>query len=98
MNYLLGTASVMSVSTRNDGANICPGGSGTCTGVSWQAANNEDTYTTGQVALAVAEYGKLKGANTIATNSGALAGKTWLEISQGIINQFSASPKFVDQR
>ena len=35
INYLLNNATVTTVSTRNDGVNICPGGSGTCTGVYW---------------------------------------------------------------
>ena len=41
--YLLSTASATTVSTRNDGVNICGGGS--CTAVYWNAAGNEDSYT-----------------------------------------------------
>jgi hypothetical protein len=33
MAYLLANASTMTVSTRNDGVNICPGGTGSCMGV-----------------------------------------------------------------
>ena len=35
INYLLNSASVTAVDKRNDGANICPGGATTCTGVYW---------------------------------------------------------------
>ena len=89
MNYLLASASTTSVSTRNNGTNICPGG-GTCLGVSWQAFNNEDTYTTGLIAPAVALYAAGH-AGDVATTSGPLANKTWGEIAQGITNMFAAS-------
>ncbi len=89
--YLLANASTTSVSTRNNGSNICPGGSGSCLGVSWQAFNNEDTYTTGLVAPALALYAATKGAGSVATSSGPLANRTWTEIAQGITNMFAAS-------
>jgi len=68
MNYLLSTASTATVNTRNDGVNICPGGVGNCTSVYWYGAG-ETTYTTGQVAMAIADYGKLKGAGAVATTT-----------------------------
>jgi len=49
--YLLSVATRTPVSTRNDGVNICPGGSGSCDAVYWNAANNEDSYTTGSSCL-----------------------------------------------
>jgi hypothetical protein len=88
--YLLANASVMTVSTRNDGVNICPGGSGSCTGVYWYGAG-ESTYTTGLVATAIDLYGVTKGASAVATKSGPLAGMTWTAIAQGITNEFAAS-------
>lgn len=90
ISYLLNLASTTTISTRNDGANICPGGSGSCLGVWWDAANNEDTYTTGLIAPALAFYA-FDRANEIATTSGPLANKTWGEIAQGITNMFAAS-------
>jgi hypothetical protein len=89
ISYLLANATKNTVSTRNDGVNICPGG-GTCSGVFWNAANNEDTYTTGLIAPAIALYGATQGAGTVATASGPLAGMTWGQIAQGITNVFAA--------
>lgn len=89
ISYLLQSASTMSVSTRNDGASICPGGSGSCTGVYW-SGNGEATYTTGQVAMAIATYAK-GNPNAVATTSGPLANMTWKDIAQGIINSYAAS-------
>lgn len=86
--YLLSTASTATVSTRNDGINICPGGSGNCTGVYWNG-NGEATYTTGLVAPAIAQYA-VSHPNDVATSSGPLAGMTWREIAQGITNEFAA--------
>jgi hypothetical protein len=91
INYLLTTATKTTVATRNDGVNICPGGSGSCSGVFWNAASNEDTYTTGLIAPAIALYGATKGAGTVATTTGPLAGMTWGQIAQGITNVFAAS-------
>ena len=54
--YLLSAATLITVSTRNDGVNICPGGSGNCNGIYWDAANNEDSYTTGLVASGLDTY------------------------------------------
>lgn len=88
MSYLLGNATVVTVSTRNDGISICPGG-GTCPAVFWNAAGG-DTYTTGLVAPAIALYAKSH-PDDVATASGALAGMTWRQIAQGIVNTFSAS-------
>lgn len=97
INYLLANATKNTVSTRNDGVNICPSASGSCSGVFWNAANNEDTYTTGLIAPAIALYGAAKGASTVATTSGALAGMTWGEIAQGITNVFAASQSTANQ-
>jgi hypothetical protein len=93
--YLLTSASgvvTATVSTRNgDGVNnICPGGSGSCTDVYWNAADNEITYTTGLIAPAIASYGA-GNPTAVATTTGPLAGMTWRQISQGIINMFAAS-------
>ncbi|MCX7240942.1 MAG: hypothetical protein NTU86_10950 [Burkholderiales bacterium] len=94
INYLLQSASLMNgapngISTRNDGVNICPGGAGSCTGVYWYGAG-EATYTTGQVAMAIAEYAKAT-PNAVATATGPLAGMTWKQIAQGVINSYAAS-------
>lgn len=93
ISYLLDTASTSTVSTRNDGVNICPAG-GSCTGVYWYGAG-ESTYTTGLVATAIDQYGETKGASAVATASGPLAGYTWGQIAQGITNEYSASQSSV---
>ena len=87
--YLLSGATVVSVSTRNDGVNICPSGSGNCPGVYWYG-NGETTYTTGLVAPVIALYGASKGATAVATTTGPLANMTWAGIAQGITNTFAA--------
>ncbi|MGZ5186468.1 MAG: PEP-CTERM sorting domain-containing protein [Caldimonas sp.] len=96
MTYLLANATKQVVSTRNDGANICPGGSGSCAGVYWQAAGNENTYTTGLIAPAIALYAK-SNPSAVATASGPLAGMTWGQIAQGITNSYSASQSTANQ-
>jgi WD40 repeat protein len=88
--YLVNTADTIDVSTRNDGANICPGGVASCTGVYWYG-NADSTHTTGLVAPAIAAYGVTVGANAVAAISGPLAGMTWGQIAQGITNAFAAS-------
>lgn len=94
--YLLANASTMTVSTRNDGVNICPGGTGSCTGVYWYGSG-ESTYTTGLVTPAIDTYANPNapyfgpGAGAVATTTGPLAGLTWGQIAQGITNEFSAS-------
>lgn len=90
MVYLVNTADTIDVSTRNDGVNICPGGSASCQGVYWYG-NTESTYATGLVAPAIAAYGMTVGANAVATTSGPLAGMTWGQIAQGITNAVAAS-------
>lgn len=76
--YLLANASTMTVSTRNDGVNICPGGTGSCTGVYWYGAG-ESTYTTGLVAPAIDTYANPNppfngpGPGAVATTTGPLA-------------------------
>ena len=96
--YLLANATSNTVSTRNDGVNICPGGTGSCQGVYWYG-NGESTYTTGLAAPAVATYALATygpGApNDVATTTGPLAGLTWGQIAQGITNEFSASQSSV---
>jgi len=87
--YLLAHASKNTVSTRNDGVNMCPGG-GTCTGVYWDG-NGEATYSTGIVTGAIDSYGLTLGAGAVATGSGALAGMTWGQIAQGVTNEFATS-------
>ena len=89
MNYLLGTATLSAVSTRLDGSSACPGGAASCTGAYWYGAG-ETTYTTGLVAQAIAQDGALKGAGSVATLTGPLAGLTWGQISQGVVNVYTA--------
>jgi Abnormal spindle-like microcephaly-assoc'd, ASPM-SPD-2-Hydin len=94
--YLLANATTNTVSTRNDGVNICPGGTGSCTGVFWYGAG-ESTYTTGLVTPALDIYANPAppyngpGPGAVATTTGPLAGMTWGQIAQGITNEFSAS-------
>ena len=96
--YLLGTATLTTVSTRNDGVNICPGGRGTCRGIFWNAANNEDSYTTGLVASGLDTYAFVDHkANVVATTIGPLAGLKWSEIAQGITNLWAASQSTANQ-
>lgn len=96
MSYLLANATKQVVSTRNDGVNICPSGAGDCAGVYWQAAGNENTYTTGLIAPAIALYAKSK-ANVVATTSGPLANMTWGQVAQGITNTYAASQSTANQ-
>lgn len=91
ISYLLTDASSViktSVSTRGDGVPICPGG-GSCDAVFWYGAG-ESTYTTGLIASAIGLYAQGKQA-VVATTTGPLAGMTWGEIAQGIVNGWSAS-------
>ncbi len=90
IGYLLNTATVTDVGTRNDGIDICPGGSTSCKAVYWYDTAVA-TYTTGLVAPAVAAYGQKLGRNVVATTQGPLAGMTWAEIAQGITNAFAAN-------
>ena len=90
MNYLLSAASSVtktSVSTRGDGVSICPGG-GSCDAVYWYG-NGESTYTTGLIATAIGLYAQGKQGD-VATTSGPLAGMTWGQIAQAIVNGWSA--------
>jgi hypothetical protein len=89
MAYLLANATTNTVSTRDDGVNICPGGTGSCTGVYWYGAG-ESTYTTGLIAPAIAFYAA-GNPNGVATTTGPLAGMTWSQIAQGITNEFAAA-------
>jgi hypothetical protein len=90
VEYLLGAATKTTVSTRNDGVNICPGGIGDCPAVYWDAANNEDTYTTGLIIPALMTYAAGKPGD-VATASGPLADMTWGEIAQANTNLWAAS-------
>ena len=95
MNYLLSVATKGTVSTRQGNAvNICPGGVGTCTAV-WWPASGEDTYASGLIAQAVGLYaqGRL---GDVATGAGPLAGMTWGDIAQNIVNAFAAGQVGVD--
>lgn len=89
MAYLLSTATLSNVSTRADGVNMCPGGAGTCRGVYWYGAG-ESTYTTGLAAQAVGLYAKGH-TGEVATNSGPLAGMTWGQIAQAVVNEWAVS-------
>lgn len=91
MSYLLTDASSVvktSVNTRGDGVSICPGG-GSCDAVYWYGAG-ESTYTTGLIATAIGLYAQGK-QGVVATSSGPLAGMTWGQIAQAIVNGWSAS-------
>jgi len=56
INYLLNNVSVATVSVNsNTGANICPGGSGTCQAVYWSGCGDA-TYCTGLVTPAIDTY------------------------------------------
>ena len=96
--YLLSIATLTPVNTRNDGVNICPGGSGNCNGIFWNAAGNEDSYTTGLVASGLDTYALVDHkSNMEATPIGPLAGLKWSEIAQGITNLWSASQSTANQ-
>lgn len=94
--YLLSVATKVTVSTRNDGINICPGGSGSCDGVFWNASSNEDSYTTGLIMPALMTYAAGKAAD-VATTTGPLAGMTWRQIAQANINLWAASQSTANQ-
>jgi hypothetical protein len=96
VSYLLQAATKITVSTRNDGVNICPGGSAECPAVFWNAANNEDSYTTGLIMPGLMVYAAGK-ADEAATESGPLAGMTWGEIAQANINLWAASQSTANQ-
>jgi hypothetical protein len=87
--YLLSGAKTMDVSARDDGADICPGAAGSCTGVFWYG-NGESIYATALAAAAIATYGTAVGPDVIATATGPLAGMTWAQIAQGITNTLAA--------
>jgi hypothetical protein len=84
-SWLLNSATVTTVGARGDGMNPC--GVGTCTGIYWDGAG-EATYTTGIVASAIGQLGA-SNPNAIATVTGPLAGMTYQQIGQGIINEFA---------
>jgi len=91
VSYLLSIATkVTNLSTRNTGANICPGGIGTCDGVYW--GGGHEVYTTGHVIPGLVEYVKGFGIplTDVATISGPLAGMTWAQIFQANVNQWAA--------
>jgi len=90
ITYLVSSAHVIDVTTRNDGVNICPSGSVSCKAIYWNDSA-DSAYTTGSVSPAIALYGIRAGANVVATTSGPLAGLTWGEIAQGITNGLAVS-------
>ena len=90
VTYLLNIATTVTVSTRNDGLNICPGGTGECLGIYWGADSGEESYITGLVTPALMTYAQDRG-STVATTTGPLANLTWSQIAQGIVNTWSAS-------
>lgn len=87
MNYLLQGATTQTLGLRGDGVSGCPGGAASCTGVYWYG-NGETTYTTGLVASAIGQYAQGK-AGLVATTSGPLAGMTWSQIAQGVVNMYA---------
>jgi hypothetical protein len=89
INALLNDAIlVTNLQNNSAGTNICPGGTGTCSGIYWYA--NEQTYSTGFVASAIDVYGISQGVNNVATTTGPLKGLTWLQIAQDITNEFAS--------
>ena len=90
ISYLLNEAHVADVSTRDDGINICPGGTASCKSIAWYD-NADAIYPTGFVAPAIAAYGLKLGPDVVATNTGPVAGMTWAQIAQAITNAYAAS-------
>ncbi len=88
--YLVSTANITEVSTRNDGINICPSGAAACKAVYW-FGNARSTQTSGLIASALATYGLIAGPDAVATTTGPLAGMTWGQIAQGIANAVAFS-------
>jgi hypothetical protein len=88
--FLIANASTNTVSTRDDGVNVCPSGAGTCTGVYWYG-EGEQTYSTGIISAAVDTYCLSLGASAKPTTTGPLAGMTCAQIAQGISNDFAAA-------
>jgi hypothetical protein len=88
--YLLKDAHLADVSTRDDGINICPDGEASCKAISWYDSADA-IFTTGFVAPVIAAYSFKMGSDSIATNSGPLAGMTWAQIAQAITNAYAAS-------
>jgi hypothetical protein len=87
--FLLSDATLVAgLSFNSAHINICPGGSGTCSGIYWYGS--EQTYSTGFVSSAIAVYGISQGATTVATATGPLTGMTWLQIDQAITNEFAS--------
>jgi len=89
INYLLSTASTQTVTTNDNGVNICPGGSGSCQAIYWNVCG-DPTYCTGFVATALDTYALTNGVANVATATGPLAGLTWTQIAQGITNAYAA--------
>lgn len=96
--YLLGAAAIADVSTRNDGAPICPNDSAPCKAVYWFGAG-ESSYTTGLITPALVTYVKTfnVASTSVPTTSGNLAGLTWGQIIQGITNTWAASQSTANQ-
>src|SRR5215831_6706715 len=90
ISYLLKDAHIADVSTRDDGANICPGREASCKGIAWYD-NGDPIYTTALVGPAIAAYGVKEGSDAVATSTGPLGGMTWAQIAQGITNANAVS-------
>ena len=91
ITFLLNDATLISGLQNNSvPINICPGGSGTCKGVTWSSSSTNQTYSTGFVSSAIAVYGISQGVGNTAPSTGALAGMTWAAILQDITNEFAA--------
>jgi len=99
VKYLLQSATIESAISVNNAStpqNICPGGSGTCTGIYWNVCG-ESSYCTGFVTPALDTYFLTIGANvspctTLGVTTGlcALPGPpTGLQIAQDITNAFA---------
>ncbi|MGA7179661.1 MAG: PEP-CTERM sorting domain-containing protein [Thiobacillaceae bacterium] len=93
IKFLLNTTDlqVATVSTQNNGVNICPGG-GSCQAVYWYGSG-ESSYTTGLATMAIDEYAKTQpgGASAIYNGGGPLNGMTYGAIAQALTNTWSAS-------
>src|SRR5262249_46234402 len=88
--WLLRDARVATVSTRDDGAIICPNSEASCKSIAWYDGA-DFVYATGLIAPAISVYGQKQGSDAIATNEGPLAGLTWTQIAQGVTNAYAAS-------
>jgi len=89
VNYLLSVASTSTVTVNSNNVAVCAGGAASCTAVYWNVSS-EPVYSTGFVASALGVYGLAQGASAVAATTGPLAGYTWLQVMQGIVNAYAA--------